>query len=112
MSYIRRCAVAFVALRDVASRRAGAGGSDFGSKPPIPDAPEPTAGFDTLRKPQFRSAFAHDAGWIEFQYPPSARDRVAPLIAQSDDLRAELAEDLGQTLSTESRFAWRAASRK
>jgi hypothetical protein len=99
MSYIRRCAVALVALAlTFASRRAGAGGSDFGSKPPIPDAPEPTAGFDTLRKPPIPVSFlAHDAGWIEFQYPPSARDRVAPLIAQSDDLRAELAEDLGQT---------------
>ena len=32
-----------------------------------------------------------------FRDPPSARERVAPLIAQADDLRAELAEALGQT---------------
>ena len=109
MSLFRRCAVAFVSLAlTLVPGRAGAAGAvddsgksvarDFGSKPPIPDAPEPTAGFDALRKPPIPVSFlAHDAGWIEFQYPPSARDRVAPLIAQSDDLRAELAEDLGQT---------------
>jgi hypothetical protein len=50
-----------------------------------------------LRKPPIPLSFlAHDGGWIQFEYPPSARDRVAPLIAQADDVRAELAEDLGQ----------------
>ncbi len=39
---------------------------------------------------------AHNGGWVQFQYPPSARDRVSPLTAQADDLRAELAENLGQ----------------
>ena len=47
---------------------------------------------DALKKPPLPSFLAHDdhKGWIEFWYPPSARDRVAPLVSQADDLRAEL----------------------
>jgi hypothetical protein len=84
----------------LASERAhAAGGGNFGgSKPPVVEAPESPAGFDTLRKPDIPVIFlSHDLGWIQFQYPPSARDRTSPLIAEADDLRAELAEDLGQT---------------
>jgi hypothetical protein len=64
-----------------------------------PSAAETEAGFDSAKKPTIPSYLAHDdhKGWIEFWYPPSARDRVTPLLSQADDLRSELAEDLGQT---------------
>jgi hypothetical protein len=84
------------ALAVVSGVAQAAGGGDFGI--PKPAEAEPTSGFEALKKPPIPLSFlAHDGGWIDFQYPPSARDRVAPLIAQADDLRAELAEDLGQT---------------
>jgi hypothetical protein len=96
------------ALTVVATAAWGAGTPAFGSRPPPPpeadgltatrsvgDAP---SGFDTLRKPPIPVSFlSEDRGWIQIWYPPSARDRVAPLIAQADDLRAELAEALAQT---------------
>src|SRR5262249_13058297 len=57
----------------------------------------PSGGFERLRKPPIPVSFlTSDAGWIQFQYPPSARERVGPLITQADDLRAELADILGQ----------------
>ncbi|MGK4002031.1 hypothetical protein WMF31_05365 [Sorangium sp. So ce1036] len=37
-----------------------------------------------------------DLGWIEFAYHPSTRDRVRPLIARADALRAELRALLGR----------------
>jgi hypothetical protein len=56
------------------------------------------SGFDTVRKPPIPVSFlSEERVWIQLWYPPSARDRVAPLIAQADDLRAELAEALAQT---------------
>src|SRR5262245_32040383 len=61
------------------------------------DADETSGGFDRLRKPPIPVSFlSTDGGWIQFQYPPSARERVGPLIAEADDLRAELADILGQ----------------
>jgi hypothetical protein len=98
MSFLRRCtAVLFASACTLAAGVVGAaGGGTFGGARPA-EAPE-MAGFDALRKPPIPVSFlSHDGGWLELQYPPSARDRVAPLIAQADDLRAELAEDLGQT---------------
>jgi hypothetical protein len=57
----------------------------------------PAGGFERLRKPPIPVSFlTSDGGWIQFQYPPSARERVGPLIAQADDLRAELSDILGQ----------------
>src|SRR5262249_43387821 len=100
MVFVRRCAGAFVssvlALLAVSAMAAGAG-TFGGTKPAAADIPE--SGFDAPRKPPIPSFLSHDdrIGWVQFFYPPSARDRVAPLIAQADDLRAELAEDLGQT---------------
>jgi hypothetical protein len=53
-------------------------------------------GFGLVKKPVIPvSFFSHQAGWIEFWYPPSARERVNPLIAQADDVRAELGKVLG-----------------
>jgi hypothetical protein len=83
----------------VAVAHAGAGVSPFslGSAPPPPPDVE-TGSFDVPRKPPIPVSFlSHDGGWIEFQYPPSARDRVGGIIAQADELRAELTEALGQT---------------
>jgi len=98
MVFLRRLGAvlvaAAVALASIAA--SASGGTVSGSRPP----PEPAeaGGFDSLRKPPIPVSFlSHDGGWIEFQYPPSARERVGPLIAQADDLRAELAEHLGQT---------------
>jgi hypothetical protein len=57
-----------------------------------------TGSLDVPRKPPIPVSFlSHDGRWIEFQYPPSARDRVAGVVAQADELRAELSEALGQT---------------
>lgn len=69
----------------------------LGTAPPPPPAAE-TGSFDVPRKPPIPVSFlSHEGGWIEFQYPPSARDRVGSIVAQADELRAELTEALGQT---------------
>jgi hypothetical protein len=96
MSFFRRCAAVLVASAAAfVAGRAEAAGS-FAA--PSAEAPESTGGFDVLRKPDIPMIFlAHNGAWIQFQYPPSARDRVAPLTTQADDLRAELAENLGQS---------------
>jgi hypothetical protein len=53
-------------------------------------------GFDAAHKPGMPvSFFSHQGGWIEFLYPPSARERVGPLIAQADNVRAALGPMLG-----------------
>lgn len=38
----------------------------------------------------------HDEGWIHFAYHPSARERVRPLIAQAEEIRAEITGPLGR----------------
>jgi hypothetical protein len=59
--------------------------------PAAPTVPE------AQHKPPIPVSFlAHHAEWLDVLYPPSARDRVAPLLAQAEDARAELAELLGQ----------------
>jgi hypothetical protein len=76
---------------------AGVSPFSLGTAPPPPPDVE-TGSFDVPRKPPIPVSFlSHDGGWIEFQYPPSARDRVAGIVAQADELRAELTEALGQT---------------
>jgi hypothetical protein len=53
-------------------------------------------GFGAVQKPVIPvSFFSHQGGWIVFLYPPSARERVGPLIAQADDVRAALGSVLG-----------------
>jgi hypothetical protein len=82
-----------------AAARVSASVSPFslGTPPPPPPAAE-TGSFDVPRKPPIPVSFlSHEGGWIEFQYPPSARDRVGSVVAQADELRAELTEALGQT---------------
>jgi len=92
-----------IALAGVVALTAGAhavaGVSPFflGSAPPPPPDVE-TGSFDVPRKPPIPVSFlSQDGNWIEFQYPPSARDRVSGIVAQADELRAELTEALGQT---------------
>ena len=69
----------------------------LGSAPPPPPEAE-TGSFDVPRKPPIPVSFlSHEGGWIGIQYPPSARDRVSTIVAQADELRAELTEALGQT---------------
>jgi hypothetical protein len=48
----------------------------------VPAAP---AGFNT-----------HDAGWVRFEYPATARQQLQPLIDGADGFRADLAARLGQ----------------
>jgi hypothetical protein len=88
---------AVVTLTAAPHARAGISPLSFGAAPPPP--PDVENGlFDVPRKPPIPVSFlSHDGGWIEFQYPPSARDRVAGIVAQADELRAELTEALGQT---------------
>lgn len=38
----------------------------------------------------------YDAGWIHFSYHPSVRERVQPLIAEADKIKAELEGWLGR----------------
>ncbi|HKQ70292.1 MAG TPA: hypothetical protein VJT73_13175, partial [Polyangiaceae bacterium] len=80
---------------------ASAAGGLGAPPPPPPDAPggfDVPSGFDALRKPPIPVSFlSHEAGWVQFQYPPSARDRVSLIVSQADDLRAELAEALAQS---------------
>jgi len=86
-----------VTLTGAPHATAGVSPFSLGTAPPPPPEVE-TGSFDVPRKPPIPVSFlSHDGGWIEFQYPPSARDRVAGVVAQADELRAELTEALGQT---------------
>src|SRR5258708_16593029 len=90
------------ALTLVPAEGSGGGGTTLGAvggrPPPAPPEAEVPSVFDPVRKPAIPVSFlSEERGWIQLWYPPSARDRVAPLIAQADDLRAELAEALAQT---------------
>jgi hypothetical protein len=100
MSLSRCWALALAGVVTLAAPARAAGGvSPFslGAAPPPPPAIE-SGSFDGPRKPPIPVSFlSHDGGWIEFQYPPSARDRVGGIVAQADELRAEITEALGQT---------------
>ncbi len=37
-----------------------------------------------------------DLGWLQIAYPPSAHERVQPLLDEADDVKAQLADELGQ----------------
>ncbi len=41
-----------------------------------------------------------DLGWIRIAYPPSAHERVQPLLDEADDVKAKLADELGQPVLT------------
>jgi hypothetical protein len=61
------------------------------------DAPRLTGALPRLPEPP-PSFNVYDGGWIRFAYPPSVRERVQPLIASADDVRAELSAWLGQAV--------------
>src|SRR5687767_14443268 len=100
MFFSRRVALALAGVVTLTGAPlATAGVSPFSLGTALPPPPDVETGtFDVPRKPPIPVSFlSHDGGWIEFQYPPSARDRVASVVAQADELRAELTEALGQT---------------
>jgi len=41
-----------------------------------------------------------DLGWVRIAYPPSAHERVQPLLDDADDVKAKLADELGQPVLT------------
>jgi hypothetical protein len=41
-----------------------------------------------------------DLGWLRVAYPPSAHERVEPLLDDADDVKAQLADELGQPVLT------------
>jgi hypothetical protein len=41
-----------------------------------------------------------DLGWLRVSYPPSAHERVQPLLDDADDVKAQLADELGQPVLT------------
>ncbi len=60
----------------------------------VADAPRLAAG--ALRMPPSPPGFnTFDGGWLTFVYHPSSRERVQPLIASADRVRAELSARLG-----------------
>ncbi len=65
-------------------------------KPPS-DAPQLSG--ELPRVPHAPSSYnSYDGGWIHFAYPPSVRERVQPLIAKADQVRAELTARLGESV--------------
>ena len=86
-----------VALAAAGRVSASVSAFSLGTVPPPPPEAE-TGALDVPRKPPIPVSFlSHEGGWIGIQYPPSARDRVSAIVAQADELRAELTEALGQT---------------
>jgi hypothetical protein len=41
-----------------------------------------------------------DLGWLHVAYPPAARERVQPLLDDADDIKAKLADELGEPVLT------------
>ena len=41
-----------------------------------------------------------DLGWLRVAYPPSAHERVQPLLDEADEVKAQLADELGQPVLT------------
>jgi hypothetical protein len=41
-----------------------------------------------------------DRGWLRVVYPPAARERVQPILDEAEDIRAQLADELGQPVLT------------
>src|SRR5882672_1609836 len=103
----RRCAFRMLTAVSLALSSANASKADDEAAPEevttgpatatVPDTYDVREADPSVRRPSVPVSFlSHDGGWITFQYPPSARDRVGPLIQHADDLRAELAVLLGQ----------------
>jgi len=79
----------------------------FGSAPALADDPlepgyappadAPWGDKKTIELPPRPPSFASsEHGWIDFAYPPGARERVQPLVREADAVRTELSVRLGQ----------------
>ena len=89
------------------------GPSPGGVEPPPLEAPSPEATppsdsprveRDRVKIPPVAAGFnTYDGGWIRFTYHPSSRERVEPLIAAADQVRAEMEDWLGQPVLTKVR---------
>lgn len=89
MSPLRLAAIAQLALA-VSATRASAAASPVGAYDIVEATVPPPA--------MPASVLSHDGGWLTVEYPPSAREKIAPLLAEADDVRAELADALGQAV--------------
>lgn len=89
-------AATFVALSLVGAAHAlGAEGS-AGQLPPG-DAPHVDR--QSINLPVVPPGFhRHDAGWIQFYYPPEARAKIQKLIESADGVRTELSNRLGRVV--------------
>jgi hypothetical protein len=68
----------------------------------VADAPQ--SGQGALHMPPLPSGFnTYDAGWVQFVYHPSSRERVQPLIAQAEAVKHELTQRLGFPVLSEVR---------
>ena len=66
---------------------------------PPGDAPDVVS--DQVKLPSVPPSYNElDGGWIRFAYPPEVRERVQPLIKQSEAVRSDLARRLGQKVLT------------
>lgn len=67
------------------------------TRPPETPADAPWLGGAHAPAPPPPASYnSYDGGWIRFSYPPSARERVEPLIATADATRRNLEARLGQ----------------
>jgi hypothetical protein len=54
---------------------------------------------DAVKLPPLPSDFVvRDEGWLVIEYPPGVSERVQPLIAQANDVRTKLTDDLGEAV--------------
>src|SRR5688572_28011212 len=67
-------------------------------QPPALEGPSdaPQLSGRKIARPVVAAGFnTYDAGWIQFSYHPSVRERVQPLIAEADKIKQELEGRLG-----------------
>ena len=97
-----RLALVVLALAWVGTARAEgtlAKGDDDVEKSPrdVPIVVQPSA---IVIPPLPETDQVRDLGWLRVAYPPSAHERVQPLLDEADDVKAELADELGQPVLT------------
>jgi hypothetical protein len=64
---------------------------------PPPDPGDAPVSADAVTIPKLPEGFvSEDGGWMKIAYPPQVRDRVAPIVAEANAVRAELADELEQ----------------
>ena len=75
---------------------AAAPGAPIASPPrDVPLVLQPSA----IRIPPVPTTYVQkDLGWMVIAYPPGAHERVQPVIAEAEDVKAKLADELGQSV--------------